>query len=448
MTSVGQKDRSNVFGREAPSRNLRLPKNEVITVAEFFTYFPNSTRNYNFLRRFVPAGIDQRTIANIVNLHRKWEKWPAEINSVCKLLSKEFQENFDKNWSIRKHNDENLTYGLAWGAQDLTLKDVLLACEVYPKINAAGKITNPPMDNIPFADLAINVVRHPSYATGDGFMLTRCVQYAEAQTEKGYMFPRDFTKLVRKLQDGRVLEAKHYDNALILRWKNKGAWVAGELRHIEAFPVAEDSNDEDIQESLASDMIAATTSRPVGFASSFGAGGFQVQGFAAGFAAHPPFPSHIAHTPFQGHITHTPFQGHITHTPFQGYTPHPPYQGFSGHLPYQDLARNSPFLHDQGHGFIPQAANPFQLSLQQDQSHSFSQNGFRQPTHPQNNSDLVTSTGQSYPMVHQNAPGLPVYMRLDQAVLRFPTDGSFDYTLFDDSSETLNDQASGDWWLL
>jgi hypothetical protein len=384
MTSAGQKDRSNVFGREAPSRNLRLPKNEVIPVAEFFTYFPNSTRNYNFLRRFISAGIDRRTIANIVNLHRKWEKWPAEINSVCKPRAKEFQDDFDKDWSIRKHNDENSTYGLAWGAQDLTLKDVLLACEVHPKMNAAGKITNPPVDSIPFADFAINVIRYPSYATGDGFMLTRCVQYAEAHPEKGYMFPHDFTKLICKLQDGRLVQAKHYDNVLILPWKNKGAWVAEELRHIEAFPVAEDSDEENVQESLASDKIAATASRPVGFAPSFGAGCFQVQGFAA-------------------------------HPPLQNCTSHPPYHGLSRHLPYQGLARNPPFLHEQAHGFMSQAANPFQPSFHQDQSHSFSQNGFRQPTHlaTQNNGLLGTSTRQSYSMVHKTAPDVPVHMRLD-----------------------------------
>jgi len=372
MYSTGPKDRSNVFGREAPSRNLRLPRTEVILATEFFAYFPNSTRNYSFLQRFVPAGADQKTIANMVNLHRKWEKWPAETNSVCKILRKEFQDNFDKKWSIRKHNDDNLTYPIVWNARDLTLKNVLLACEVHPKTNAVGQITNPPVENIPFADLAINVVRHPSYTSGDGFMLTRCVQYAELHPEKGYLFPRDFSKLVRKLQDGRTLQAKHYDNASIIRWKNKGAWAPGELRQVEAFPVIdEDSDDEDDQDPAASGVTDATASLPFLLAPQFGFGSFQVQSISA-------------HPSSQGLTAHLSFQNPTAHPPFRRYKAHPPIRRYKFHPPYHGLVSQPSLSHGQAQGFVPPAAPNLQPSYHQGQYHPPSHNSFVQPNNQGN----------------------------------------------------------------
>lgn len=63
----------------------------------------------------------------------------------------------------------------------------------------------------------MDVLIHPSFALGDDFMLTLCVQYAAAHPEKKYVFPGDFAYLVEKLDDDRQLEDHHLDETSFAR---------------------------------------------------------------------------------------------------------------------------------------------------------------------------------------------------------------------------------------
>lgn len=253
---------TSIFGRAAPSPCLLLPKNRIITFGEMGAYFPNACRNYDILLRFVQAGLSQQTIANVVNLHRNWEKWPARDNSICKEVKKEFVNEGYGDWSITNHNEGLYEYDRQWLGGELTLYGTLLNCEKYPKYNGAGKVKNLPIPEIVFADLADlakNVRTHPSHLRGDGFMLTRCVQYAAAHPEKGYVFPRDYAHLPEELDDGRIVTAAHYDEASIARFESKRLWAANEPMHVEILDEVEDSDNEETEDNLVSTPTLVTT---------------------------------------------------------------------------------------------------------------------------------------------------------------------------------------------
>jgi hypothetical protein len=235
-----------MFGRAAPSKNLRLPTDLVVLVGEFVVYFPDSLRNYHVLLRFCQAGLTQQTVANLANLHRNWEKHPADANSICKLLEKTMRDGLGgpRKWTTTRHKNGEFMYDYVWGAQDLTMNGVLLDCEVEPSRRMNSTKVVLPVEGIPFAHLARNVTVHPSYTRGDGFMLTRCVQYSAAHPGKNYVFPRDFEYLVRKLNDGRELRQHHLDADSIARWQNKKTWDADENPEIETFEDVVDTDDE------------------------------------------------------------------------------------------------------------------------------------------------------------------------------------------------------------
>jgi hypothetical protein len=167
-------------------------------------------------------------------------------NSICHFVEKEMREGLGgkKDWTITKHMAGRITYDYEWDYEDLTLNGILLNCEVdwTGHMNGAREIL--PVENIPFADLARDVRIHPSYSSGDGFMLTRCVQYAAAHLEKNFFFPRDFTYLAQNLDDDRELTTEHLDAASITRWKNKQTWGWDKNSEIETFEEEEDSDDE------------------------------------------------------------------------------------------------------------------------------------------------------------------------------------------------------------
>tara|TARA_R110002003_G_scaffold42_2_gene3070 strand:- start:8133 stop:8732 length:600 start_codon:yes stop_codon:yes gene_type:complete len=199
---MAQRSRANIFGSAAPSPNLKLPEDLVILVSEIVVYFPNHIRNYDVLLRLVQAGVTQMTITNLVNLHRliPTNKFPVLPNSVCKIIEKEMRihSGFGK-WTMGKHKNGSYTYDYDWDSEDLTLNGVRLDCELHPEYSEAGEVTNPPIEGIPFADLAVDINAHPSYARGDGFIFTRCVQYVALHPQRGYVFPRDFAYLAEKL---------------------------------------------------------------------------------------------------------------------------------------------------------------------------------------------------------------------------------------------------------
>jgi hypothetical protein len=237
---------ADIFGRAAPSKNLIMPEDLIVTVVEFVSYFPKSLRNYHVLLRFIQSGLDQKTIAKIVNSHRNWEKHPATANSICHFVEKEMREGLGgkKDWTVTKHMAGRITYDYEWDEEDLTLNGILLNCEVEPTGHVHGARAILPVESIPFADLARDVHIHPSYLGGDGFMLTRCVQYAAAHPEKKFLFPRDFAHLAQKLDDSRELTAEHLDAASITRWKKKKNWGCDENPDIETFEEDEDSDHE------------------------------------------------------------------------------------------------------------------------------------------------------------------------------------------------------------
>ncbi|KAH7084307.1 hypothetical protein FB567DRAFT_550316 [Paraphoma chrysanthemicola] len=167
-----------VFGARAPPFDLKLPEELVITAAEIVIYLPNHIRDYDVLLRLVQGGITQMAIVNHY---------------------------------------------------------IRVNCEIDPEYNELREVVNPSTPGIRFADLATNVNTYPSYARGNGLILTRCVQYAALHPEEQYIFPRDFAYLAEKLDDGRQVLPQHLDRASAARWLRKSTWPISEGPHVETF---------------------------------------------------------------------------------------------------------------------------------------------------------------------------------------------------------------------
>ncbi|KAH7072010.1 hypothetical protein BKA63DRAFT_567935 [Paraphoma chrysanthemicola] len=134
-----------------------------------------------------------------------------------------------------KHKAGCYDYDYHWDQEDLSLNYTRVNCELDPEYDELGEVVNPPTPGIPFADLAINVNSHPSYARGDGSMLTRCIQYAALHPDEDYIFQRDFAYLAEKLDDGRQILPQHLDRASAARWLRKSTWLISESPHVETF---------------------------------------------------------------------------------------------------------------------------------------------------------------------------------------------------------------------
>lgn len=146
----------------------------------------------------------------------------------------------DNTWSTLAHR-HGYTYDRTWADDELTFNAVELNCER----NAPPTLkTNVRTKTIAFADLARDVQVHPSYTRGDGFMLTRCVQYAAANADEDYVFPDDFEYLARKLDDHRQLSAEHYDKASFKRWADPSIEQAYGDPETETFSHVAESEDE------------------------------------------------------------------------------------------------------------------------------------------------------------------------------------------------------------
>lgn len=144
----------------------------------------------------------------------------------------------DENWNISAHKKDYL-YDRDWEDDDLTFTGVELNCLLYANPVTRASVTT---DKIDFADLARKVNVHPSNSRGDGFMLTRCVQYAAANPDKEYAFPDGYRLLCRKLYDGRRLTAAHNDQASLKRWGQRNVVQNYGNHEIETFSIVMDSD--------------------------------------------------------------------------------------------------------------------------------------------------------------------------------------------------------------
>ncbi|KAH7385349.1 hypothetical protein DE146DRAFT_199265 [Phaeosphaeria sp. MPI-PUGE-AT-0046c] len=251
-TNVGaRRSTSCVFGDAAPNMDIGFPEGLRITAVEFLVYFPNAIRNYEPLLRFVQADLDQVTLARILNFHRRWDRRPILTNTCGVILRKATREGTGDNlWNTSLHKRQ-YAYDRTWADEEFTLQDIELNC---PRTAPPDMKPDVRTHTITFADLARDVHVHPSFNRGDGFMLTRCVQYAAANPGMGYVFPDDFDTLVRKLDDNRRLSAEHYEKASIRRWADsaiKQAYGNAETESFEQVAQSDNETNEDLDSDQA-----------------------------------------------------------------------------------------------------------------------------------------------------------------------------------------------------
>lgn len=155
------------------------------------------------------------------------------------------------NWNMLAHTKGAYSYGRTWVDDELTLNDIELNWERDP----FGAVENNENATIAFHKLADDVHIHSSYTRGDGFMLTRCVQHAAANPGKGYVFLDDFSKLVKKLHDGREKHPAHHDKASVQRWSDENIDQTCGSAEVETFNVADSDDYDRLFGDLSSDLL-------------------------------------------------------------------------------------------------------------------------------------------------------------------------------------------------
>ncbi|KAF2127565.1 hypothetical protein P153DRAFT_387307 [Dothidotthia symphoricarpi CBS 119687] len=219
-----RKSAEAMFGRDAPSRRLRMPESYSITAVEQLTFFPNTLRSHDFLDRLLGHGIDTQTVANIINHHRKVPKYPVQNDSICKTIQKCMQQHHPSVWVREKivhwtmnNRKAGIFSGVRRDNNDLTFTGMQLDFEDFPRhpSNKKGVVLN-----IPFANLAKNVRTFPSIQGGDALTLMPCIVHAAEHPEEGWLFPRDIVTLTQLTGGPRMTEAKHKDSAVFSRWIN------------------------------------------------------------------------------------------------------------------------------------------------------------------------------------------------------------------------------------
>jgi hypothetical protein len=250
------RDTKNIFGPDAPDARLSMPQGHVILASEIIAFLPNSLRNHDVLLRLLQNGLTQTITANMVN-HFRYLPKSLLPNSLCKGFQSTMRScSGYGDWTLTSHQSGTYGYDFEWDTDDLTLTGVTLQCEIFPKHNNQGAVKNLRVEGVPFADLANGVASYPSIADGDGHDLTRCVQYCVAHPDKNYIFPRDFSRLAKKLGELPVSE-RNTDRAVFERW------TVVRDRQTESVEDTEDSKVADMTDDEASDDDRVANDKPL-----------------------------------------------------------------------------------------------------------------------------------------------------------------------------------------
>ncbi|KAF2127563.1 hypothetical protein P153DRAFT_387305 [Dothidotthia symphoricarpi CBS 119687] len=229
-----RRDNTWVFGKEAPSANVKLPASGHVTAVEICTFIPNCLRSRDVIRRVANNGLSPQIISNMVNYHRMWPKWPLLPNSLRITTHNIMREAF-QGWTFRT---QQAALDPTWDAASTTLAGFRTRCEDRGEDDLL-------IENIPFHHLATYVYKMPQ--DDDARDLTRCVEYAIQNPHAGYLWPQDFTSLTQLLGGPLPIQPEHTDAAAATRWRH--AHVDGTMQDLNDLDGSDHKQSENLSDS-------------------------------------------------------------------------------------------------------------------------------------------------------------------------------------------------------
>jgi hypothetical protein len=184
-----------------------------ITAAEQIIFLTESLRLRETLNRVLQDCMSTELLTHIINQHRTCPKYPVKANSVCKILQFTMQDENQEKWTVGKHKKGLIKGEKKWPEDKMTLADLDVNCETKHLKR------NPPIDNIPFEAIAVDVARLPS--GDDALDLTHCLTWVLNNPGSGLLWPRDFEWLIEKLGGAQPVAAVNRDKAVFERWEMK-----------------------------------------------------------------------------------------------------------------------------------------------------------------------------------------------------------------------------------
>ncbi|KAL1795955.1 hypothetical protein ACET3X_006179 [Alternaria dauci] len=216
---------TSIFGPNAVTRYLCIPRTGNITGVELAVFLPELLRTPGVLYRFLQNGADAQTLAKISSLFRTTVKdhhTPAIAANAMRHVTQSTMRRHlkDDRWTETRHKAGwYKTPGQVWDHDNLTFAGVQNYCEDNPTV---GRHKRRPIPNVRFALLAVDIAVFPS--GDDELDLTRCVKAAAANEDFPLMFPRDYTYLTWLLGGPQIVRSAHRDRELFNRWRQM-SWV-------------------------------------------------------------------------------------------------------------------------------------------------------------------------------------------------------------------------------
>ncbi|CAN9363455.1 unnamed protein product [Alternaria alternata] len=226
-----RKSPSSIFGPHAITRYLRIPQTGNITGVELTVFLPELLRTPGVLSRFIENGADAQTLARISAWFRATVKdhhTPATAANAMRHRTQATMRGHlqEEKWTETRHKAGRYKKPeQVWDHENLTFAGVQNYCEDNTK---EGRHKRPPIPNVRFALLAVDVLVFPS--GDDGLDLTRCVKAAAANEDLPLMFPRDYGFLTWLLGGPQLVRPANQDRELFNRW-GQVSWAEAPSGH-------------------------------------------------------------------------------------------------------------------------------------------------------------------------------------------------------------------------
>ncbi|KAF2266003.1 hypothetical protein CC78DRAFT_578856 [Lojkania enalia] len=198
-----------VFGKSAPSKNLKFPRNANMTAAEILCFFPYWLKSADVVYRLVANGMTSKNCTIMINAFRAFEPGPTTSNGIYHMLKDTMRGFGHKDWTVTKHQEivpEDWTHNV------IAVGGFRTHAEDFPKRSHHS----PLVPSVPFADLGVDVKMFPD--GDDALDVTRCIKYAVEHPDEKWNFPTDYAMLLEKVGGAKKVEQEHWDGSVFNRW--------------------------------------------------------------------------------------------------------------------------------------------------------------------------------------------------------------------------------------
>ncbi|KAF1912952.1 hypothetical protein BDU57DRAFT_340116 [Ampelomyces quisqualis] len=204
-----RRKRKDIFLAFAPAHDLPFPTRANITAYELLAFLPNTIQCPDVIKRFASNGATRSAVWAIINTARDLEKeW--NVNRCGAVLTKTMNDAGWIGWTLTHHDKWNEATKDSWNEADLRVDNFRTREEMFGRARSE--------ENVPFESLAIGVRRPPQDA--EALDLTRMVRYCVQRPGSGWLYPRDYERLLNLLGGPAPIQKAHLDRLLFKTWDN------------------------------------------------------------------------------------------------------------------------------------------------------------------------------------------------------------------------------------